>query len=793
MQKYILSILLFLIISVFTANAQNGNIRGKVSTQDGKPAAFVSIILKNINKGTSSDENGTFLIKNVKEGSYTVITQFVGLQSQEKEVTVIAGQTVNLDFILAENAQQLSEVTVTEYRSANEKNVTIGKVAIRPMDLPQSVMVIGKEVLERQQTLTMGDALMNVNGVYLMGTTGGTQQEIAGRGFSFGSSNTFKNGTRYNNGILPEMSSLEKVEVMKGSSAILFGNVSAGGVINLVTKKPQFKNGGEVSFRAGSYDFYKPIIDVYGAINNSEIAAYRINTSYEKAGSYREGVTSERFYINPSFLLKAGKKTEILLEGDLLRDNRTQDYGTVAINYEIADIPRNRFLGAAWSYFKAEQQSVNATVTHHLNSQWQLRSQLSYQAYTTDGFGTTRPNTSNNTVKANGNLVRGVQRSKVSEDYYLANIDLIGQFSTGFLKHNLLVGIETDKYDTRTTAFITQTTYDSVNVYNPYLIKQRNDIPDLAVNTFTNALISRGGGYVQDLIGITDYIKLLAGVRYTYQQTLSNVLTYSTGKTASTLRLDDAFTPRLGLVIQPMRTMSVFASYANSFNVNSGTDNTGNGLPPSFLNQYEIGVKNELFNGKVSANITAYKIVNSNLAQTILANSPDYKKDYPNAQELAGEVTSKGLEIDIMTKPVKGFSIMAGYSYNETKYTESNIYIVGSKLRYNPAHTANCSIYYAFDKESLLKGFNLGVTVFYTGERFAGRSTRLTVNNDAFKLMRLPDFAQFDVSAGYVISKFSVRVKVSNLTNVLSYYVHDDNSVNPLAPRLVSGTVSYKF
>ena len=121
----------------------------------------------------------------------------------------------------------------------------MGKIGIRSLDLPQASLVLDKQLLEKQQVLTLADALMNTPGVYVMGNTGGYQQEIAGRGYAFGSSNTFKNGMRYFNGIMPEMVTLERFEVLKGSTAILYGNVAAGGVLNLVTKKPSFRQGGE--------------------------------------------------------------------------------------------------------------------------------------------------------------------------------------------------------------------------------------------------------------------------------------------------------------------------------------------------------------------------------------------------------------------------------------------------------------------------------------------------------------------------------------------------------------------
>ncbi len=791
--RTISTLALSLFISFNALAEPPGTIKGKILTRDGSPAIGVNVLVKGTTKGTVTDENGTYVIKNVKDGEHIIVAKLVGLQEQTKTVKVLEGESV-VDFTLREDAKQLNDVIVSGVKSYNRQPVSIGKLAIKPMDLPQSVMVINQEVLQQQQVGTVGDALKNVNGVYQMGATGGVQQEIAGRGFAFSSNNTFKNGVRFNNGIMPEISAMERVEVMKGSSAILYGNVSAGGVLNLVTKKPVFQQGGEITMRAGSYDLYKPTFDVYGPISGN--VAYRLNGTYEKSRSFRDEVNAQRFYINPSFLINAGKKLSILVEGDYLNDNRTVDYGVGAINYSLIDIPRNRFIGAAWSYNKVEQMGATATTTYRINNNWELRNVTGVQNYNGDLFATTRPNASGNFIATSGKWIRGVQRSNAAEEYYMTELDLTGKFNTGSIEHTVLVGADVDKYLTNTTAYNGITKYDSVNVYDMNMYQQRSDIPSLTKNTLTQAPINRVGAYAQDLISVLNNLKVLLGARYSYLQTTSEVLTYAKNTSVKSSNFDNAVTPRVGVVYQPMTTMSVFASYATSFVPNTGSANldvNGKPLAPSTYIQYEAGVKNELFKGLISANITAYRIVNSNFVQPVLDSL------YPNAKEMGGEVTSQGIEIDIMTKSYKGFSLIAGYSFNETKYTKSNIYEVGSLLRYNPQHTANASLYYAFNNKTFLKGLNLGVSVLYFGDRFAGRSTRYIINgkevkNDSYKLMPVSAFTQLDASIGYQFNNnISVRLRMTNVTDVLSYHVHDDNSVNPIAPRQFIGTVSYKF
>lgn len=780
------------------AEAPGGVISGIVRSSDGQPAAFVNVSLVEINRGTISGEKGEYTLKNVKEGSYTIKVSFVGLQEQRQTVTVRSGQVTVADFLMKEDATQLREIVITAIgRSNNEIPVAAGKANIKPMDMPQSISVIDNKVLTQQQSLRMSDVLKNANGVYIMGTTGGTQEEIAGRGFSFGSNNTFKNGSRFNNGVMPEISSLESVEILKGSNAILFGNVGAGGILNLVTKKPKFQNGGEVSFRTGSYSFYKPSIDVYGSVNNSDKLAYRLNGTYENAGSFRKNVSSERFYVNPSLLYQINSKTQLLLEADYLNDKRKPDFGIGAINYEIAEVPRNQFIGASWARYNVGQLSSTATLTHSFDKVWQLKAMASAQNYDLDQFSTSRPTN----IKADGTWNRGLQRSRISEDYFLGQLDLTGEFLTGKIKHNVLVGADIDKYNTRTNAFSfvfdpanpNSTVYDVINIFNFDQSAQRTDIPASSTTTVNTNPVNRAGVYAQDLISLTDRLKVLAGLRYSYMETRNNVLTKATNVTVhGKPRFDDAVTPRVGVVYQPLKTMSLFASYANSFNLNSGIDNTGSALAPSMLNQYEAGVKNDFLNGALTANLTVYQIINSDQAQAILPGSLNYNVDYPTAQELAGEVTSKGVEVDLSSKAYKGFSFMAGYSYNDTRYTKSTIYEVGSKLRYNPAHTANATLFYTFNNGKF-RGLDLGMGALYFGDRYAGRSTRLNVQNDAFKLMPLSAFTILDASAGYQYKKLALRVKVSNLTDKLSYNAHDDNSINPIAPRQFFTTISYKF
>lgn len=701
------------------------------------------------------------------------------------------------DTIKNSRGEILKEVTVT---SINQKKpVSASKTNIKAIDLPQATAVVENQTIKQQQILRISDAVRNANGVYVSGAnnaSGNNQEEIGSRGFSFSGGNTFKNGVRFNGSIIPETSSIESIEIIKGSSALLYGNVSPGGILNLVTKKPLFSQGGEISFRASEYNFFKPTIDVYGSVNNSKSLAYRVITSYEKGNSFRDIVASERIYFNPSFLINLNKKTTLLVEGDYLKDQRTPDFGLTTINYNIVELPRNTFLGFDWGQFNSKQKSFTTTLTHQIKENWQLKTFYSYQGFTTNLLTGLRSN-STNLVAANGDWTRGVQKIDANQDYSIAEIDLTGTFATGKLKHSFLLGSDADKSTTGTIAYKNINYYDKINIYNPRVIISKNpnyqlaEIPVMDVSTNAIADVKRFGIYAQDFIEISEKFKVLAGLRYSYLDNITNTLTVATNVNIESKTKDNVYSTRLGLIYQPTKNNSIFASYSDSFALNTGTDKNLNALPTSKINQYEIGFKNELLKNHIAVNVTGYLIDFTNLAQTDFSNG----NTNTSIKELAGAYQSKGVELDI-TGNYKGFRMMAGYSFNETKYTESNIYDKGTALRFTPKNTANTSLFYTFGQQQKLKGLELGLITSYFGKTLGGR---LRPNNasTAAELARKPipvdGFIQVDASIGYSIKNFVIRTKLSNLNNTLSYYVYDDNTVTPIAPRMITTTIGYTF
>nr|WP_315183229.1 TonB-dependent siderophore receptor [uncultured Flavobacterium sp.] len=701
------------------------------------------------------------------------------------------------DTVKNKKGQVLKEVIVTANKE--KKPVSALRSGLKPMDTPQSVQVIGAEIIGQQQSIRLSDVVKNVNGVYVGSARGGAQESFYSRGYDMSANNMFKNGFRYNAGSIPEVSSLEKVEVLKGSAALLFGNVAPGGILNMVTKSPSFKKGGEISMQMGSYSFYKPSIDIYGPLNNT--IAYRFNGSYENSESFRDVVKRERYYVNPSVLFKVSGKTEITLQGDYLHDDWTPDFGTGIIGKEIVDLPRNLYLGADWSNGQTKQSSVSGLVNHQFSKNWKLNFNTSFQNYSRTSKGTERVQPA-----ANGDWNRPLGQNKNLEQIIGEQLSLQGCFTTGKIKHQLFTGVDFENSFAQAYTFtFSPTTYGSGNIFDFENFNQGTGIPDGTNTRIVKTTTNRFGVYAQDLISITEQFKVLAGLRWSWQE--AQVDTHDLTKNpvviteANTLK-DLAFSPKLGLVFQPTKNMSLFASYANSFTPNTGTTVQGDAIEPSIIDQFEVGVKKDFWRGILSTNVTLYQIVNSNLAQTAQFKADGSDNTDTSIKVLSGETTSKGIEIDITAKPTAGLNITAGYSYNDMRYTKTSglngSFIEGDRLVRTPANTANLSFFYTLPS-GVLKGVSFGTMANYIGNRVGGWNSQIVINpttqvqtiND--REIPLEGYTTIDLSAGYEWKQFSILCKLSNITNELNYTVHENYSVNPIAPRQVMTSIKYKF
>ncbi len=801
MIKQINLLISLFLVSFLGVAQETGAIEGKITSKDNFPLSGVTIKLGKKSAVSKTDNNGVFYFENFPIGTHTITIEAEGLKRQTQDIKVNANETTRVSFTLEEVIETLKEIVIVIKDSPNKRKVSTIRSGLKPMDIPQSIQVIHNEIIVQQQAIRLSEVIKNANGVYVGSARGGAQESFWSRGYDMTANNMFKNGFRYNAGSIPEVASLEKVEFLKGGSALLYGNVAPGGILNLVTKTPSFKKGGEITMQMGSYAFYKPSIDFYGPINKS--IAYRINSSYENSESFRDVVKRERYYINPSFLFTISTKTQITLQGDFMNDNWTPDFGTILIGKQIYNLGRGNYYGALWSNGNTKTASISALLNHSFTKKWKLNFNSSYQNYDREWKGTERIQITN----PNGIWSRPLGQYKNLEAILGEQLSVQGEFYTGKIKHQTFSGIDFENSIATTNTFVfSPTTYDTINVFTFDPNNQTTTEPNATNTQKVITTTNRFGIYTQDLLSFTNKFKMLVGIRWSWQEAVSETyrLTVTPNTITKGLQLKDkAFSPKIGFIYQPDKNTSVFASYSNSFTPNTGTTVDLKPIKASIIDQYEAGIKKDLWNGMVSTNITIYQITNSNLAQTA-----EFKADgvTPNTDTtikvLNGATKSKGIEIDITAKPFEGLNINAGYSYNDSRYTKTSIsngsFIEGDRLVRTPANTANLSFFYNIPSGTL-KGVSFGAIGNYIGKRFGGWNDQYVVNattgavtiND--RDIPLTGYTTVDISAGYTWKKWSILCKLSNITNELNYTVHENYSVNPIAPRQILSSLKYKF
>lgn len=730
--------------------------------------------------------------------------------------------------------QEIEDIQLHKAGNPNKVRPMTTKSNLSLMETPQPVAIVTHEIIEQQQAKQLSDVLQNVNGMYVTSSRGASQDSFGGRGFILGNDNIYKNGSRINSGIFPEVSGLERVEVLKGSNAMLYGNAAAGGILNMITKKPRFSNGGSIGFSAGSWDTYKPTIDIYGPLNKS--VAFRVNGAYEKAGSFRDVVESQKHYFNPSFLFNIGTKSQLIIEADYLKHHFTPDFGIGSLtksdnSYVLNELlPINAFLGANWQYQDVQQVSTNITFNHQFNPNWTLNAVASYQNYTKDYFSTERIQWAEKNNRFEWK--RPLNRTYNEQNYESVQVNLNGEFSTGKINHKLLIGADADynaadaytyfnpeNGKTFGTSYFYNTNgnfdgklfLDDASTWASGVMPKSEKLEKTRINT------RRIGAFVQDFVSLTDKFKIIAGLRWSYLENMPTITTNFKNNWKKvnpvTATSDVALSPKAGLVYMPNDNLSFFATYTNSFVRNAGytspnlsnsidLNNLNNlekeGLKPTTIDQFEIGAKKNLFRNTVAVNVSAYQILYNKYYQKYWYQNSKGEIITPDAnlKEFAGKMRSRGVELDITGNPTKNLSLIGGFSYNNAVYldTPEKGYIENQRIVRTPSTTANASVFYTFGKG--IKGLKIGSGIYFIGGRLAGwndtKQTNIT-RNDVSRTFSLKDYNTVFASIGYERKQFSIMLKINNIFNTKNFTVHENYSVNPIAPRNFYLTFNYKL
>lgn len=676
----------------------------------------------------------------------------------------------------AEGGGEMRKVRVNgqrqNYRALSATGATKTDTPIK--DLPQSVRVLTSDLLKDVGVTDLAGALDLTSGISRQSNLGGLWDSYSMRGFTgdpnFGSDfmvNGFSSSRGYNG--LRDGANTASVEVLKGPASALYGRGEPGGTVNITTKKPRFKPEYMVEASVGSHKLRRVATDLTGPI--SETFAYRLNLAHEQADSFRDTLRSKRSFVAPSFIWLVGEATTVSYEVEASRQQTPFDRGVVAVNGVLGLIPNSRFLGEPDDGpTTVETLGHQVFVQTEFNEQWKLQTGFSYRDSSMRGFSTEAVN-----LLADGATLRRQRRDRdFSATDLSGRLEILGKFDTGPLKHNILVGIDAYKFeDIRKQNRRTPTAGNpyTINIYNP-VYGSRSDPLVPSIDTLENQ--KARGVYAQDQIDLSTKWKATLGVRRdTYDQTVTN-------RRINAVNDQDlaATSPRVGLVFQPNSQWSLYTTAAKGFRPNSGISIDNQAFPAEESVSYEAGAKLETANGKMSGTLAVYKIEKEN----VLATNPVDVNFYVSA----GEVASKGLELDIAGEIMKNVRFSVAYAYTDAKVTRGdNVIRTGSQFPNVPKNSASVVLTPVFAVGSGTA--SLGGAVIYVGERMGD----VAETTD----FRLPSYTTVRLISSYSPSKkLRFSLNVENLFNK-QYYASSYSQVwvAPGTERTVVFNAQYKF
>ncbi|MEX0270785.1 TonB-dependent siderophore receptor [Leptolyngbyaceae cyanobacterium UHCC 1019] len=669
------------------------------------------------------------------------------------EVTLKAG---GLAYSLNPEADEPDEeivVTGEGQQDFRVPNATTGtRLDIPLLDTPASIGVITNQLIEDTAPRRVEDLAPYISGVAAGDVgQGGLFTDFQIRGFSTGSQ-VYINGLRDNyRSLVRDLSNIERIEILKGFSSILYGAGTPGGVVNYITKKPQATPSYEVSFEAGSFDFYRGEADLTGPLTSDKNLLYRLNLAFQGAQSFVPNVEDNRIYVAPSLTLKTGGGGSLTVEGEYYRQDK--DFNTGA-----------KFFNDRFFYNRSYTDPRNSQIYNHyriatyfdqpISKQWSIN--LSGQYFNTQRE--LQPLLTS--IFFDGDILPRFYRT-ISDDYYQYNLrgEVRGNFKIGASEHKLLAGVEFNKYRSRFDSAIS--VFGSVDVANPTF-----DVPlptglSKRLIDFSN---KDWGIYIQDFVKLGRF-RLLAGLRY------GEFEFFDQGKVAQS---GNFVSPSVGLVYSLTDSASLYASFSQSTEPQFGLSADGSPVAPRKATQFEIGAKVNLLNDRVSVTAALFNLKQTNIAET---------DPVTDASILVGDVRSRGFELDIAGKITKNFNLIAAYTLLDSEVTSSISGLQGNRSVNSPRHSLGLYGKYEFT-EGGLKGLSLSTGLIYAGER----------SGDSENTFELPGYVRVDLGAGYKINNVTFRLAVENLFN--ERYASGSSSrasITQGLPLAITGKVSVEF
>jgi iron complex outermembrane receptor protein len=719
------------------------------------------------------------LVQVVQQDINRIRVSVIGTNALPK--TAVTLKTGGLAYSLnPETDEPDEEIVVTGERQRGYRvpNASVGTGTDTPiLETPFSVQVVPQEVIRDQQVIRLEDALTNVSGVNFAGSNAGRESSFSIRGFGnqfAGSVPTLRDGYRlYGNfqGI-SEVGILDRIEVLKGPASVLYGEIEPGGVINLVSKQPLAQPFYETELQVGSRELVRPRFDITGPLNPDGSLLYRLNGLYQHERSFRNFDTDiNRFAVAPVLRWKVGDRTDLTISLDYLDEERPADFGITRFGDGVAPVSRSFVTNNPDDSIATNYFSTGYSFEHRFSDNWKIRNGFRYINYNYDFSVVALP-----FIVLDTDIIRFWATQGGQDRSYSLTTSVVGKFATGSVKHTLSAGIDLNRSESRIFTLFGDPA--PLNIFNPdYDLFPKPGRSELPLFGDTRTKSNRLGIYLQDQVYLLDNLILVAGVRYdTITQKTSNVETAFTAGGESE-QIDDALTPRLGLLYRPIPQLALFASYSQSFRPSTALTASGAPLRPERGQGFEVGVKTELFDQKLLATLTYFDITKKNVAVTD-PNNPLFSIS-------TGEQKSRGVELDIAGELSPGWKIIGSYAYIDAKVSnDTDDTIVGNQLFGIPRNKASLWTTYEIQQGSL-KGLGFGLGFEYASNRFG----------DLANSFRVGDYLIGNAAIFYRRDNYRFAVNIRNLANAnyIRALTGNEGGLEPGEPLTVVGSFSIQF
>lgn len=636
-------------------------------------------------------------------------------------------------------------------------------------DIPASVKVIPRAVIDEQQALRLDQAVRNVSGVIF--TDGGEGTNFSSRGFGM---TTFRDGfrrTEFTEGDLnraeQDTYNVERIEVLKGPASALFGRSNSGGLINIVTKRPLAAPVGQVNLTAGSFDFRRATVDVGNALAADSGLAVRLNAGYEESNSFRDLVESRRELFAPSLAWRLDRTTTVTFFGEYARVRQTPDVGLPRQGNQILPgLPFSRFLGEPSTDRDEADVREGRLLLEKEAGDWFFKAALRRGAIENTSYFTRGA-----ALRADGRtLNRAIIDSGFKSEDTMFQFEALGKLRFWGLDHRVTLGADAGRRET--TSLFNSAAANPIDIVDPVYGQTG---PTGAFFRFSQLLKQDlAGAFVHDTIRLSDRWKLALGLRLDRFKQASSAGNPQTLPTREYNRTS----PRAGLVYQPQPYLSWYVAYDQSFQVPNGFPLQFGGAPlePQRATLQEAGVKTEWLGGRLVSTAAVYRIDRTNVGTRDLQN--------PGFQVAIGAQRSQGFELDVAGEVAPGWKVIAGYGYTDAEIVKDNNVAPGKIPPGVPRHAASLWTSYEF-QGGTFKGLGVGAGAYYLSER----------QGDANNTFQVPSSTRVDAAVFYKVSRaLTARFNAYNLTDrKLLLNPTRTPFFMPDAPRRFLATLERKF